>query len=443
MACTAAAAQIEAIERAARPGLVEVTRLRRAPTRVRFPAPDRLSGHHDVIVVGGGQAGLAVSHCLTQRGVDHVVLERDRVLHNWRDARWDAFSLVTPNWQCALPGHPYPGDDPDGFMVKDEILAYVEPYANGKPIYEGVTVHAVRPGFEVETSHGTLTADQVVLAVGGYHVPLRSPTTDCPASTPAATATPSRSRTAPCSSSGPASPARRSPRTSTWRGAPCTSPSAPPRASPASTAAATASPGCRTWATTTCRSPTTRRARPRARRPTTTSRAATAGTTSTCARSRPKACTCTAASPTSRTGRCTSPATSPPTSTPPTRRWSGSRTASTATSRPTASRPRRSPATRRVWEPPTDGSGTLDSRSVQHDRLGDRLPQRLVLRARARGLRRGRLPGAPRGVTPVAGLYFVGLPWLHTWGSGRFAGIARDAEYLAAEIASRRVAAAA
>ena len=106
-----------------------------------------------------------------QRGVDHVVLERDRVLHNWRDARWDAFSLVTPNWQCALPGHPYPGDDPDGFMVKDEILAYVEPYAHGKPIYEGVTVHAVRPGFEVETSHGTLTADQVVLAVGGYHVP--------------------------------------------------------------------------------------------------------------------------------------------------------------------------------------------------------------------------------------------------------------------------------
>ena len=171
MACTAAAAQIEAIEGAARPGLAEVTRMRRAPTRVRFPAPDRLSGHHDVIVVGGGQAGLAVSHCLLQRGVDHVVLERDRVLHNWRDARWDAFSLVTPNWQCALPGHPYPGDDPDGFMVKDEILAYVEPYADGKPIYEGVTVEAVGPGFIVETSHGTLTADQVVLAVGGYHVP--------------------------------------------------------------------------------------------------------------------------------------------------------------------------------------------------------------------------------------------------------------------------------
>lgn len=170
-ACTGAAAQLDAIEQAARPGPVAVTSLRRAPTRVRFPAPGRLSGHHEVIIIGGGQAGLAVSHCLLQRGVDHVVLERDRVFHNWRDARWDAFCLVTPNWQCALPGHPYPGDDPDGFMVKDEILAYVEPYADGKPVYEGVTVHAVKPGFTVETSHGTLTADQVVLAVGGYHTP--------------------------------------------------------------------------------------------------------------------------------------------------------------------------------------------------------------------------------------------------------------------------------
>lgn len=171
MACTAASAQRDAIRASARPGPVTVTHLRPKPTRVRFPAPPRLHGHHEVVVIGGGQAGLSVSHGLLERGVDHVVLERDRVLHNWRDARGDAFSLVTPNWQCALPGHPYRGDDPDGFMVKDEILAYVEPYAHGKPVYEGVTVHAVKPGFTIETSHGTLTADQVVLAVGGYHVP--------------------------------------------------------------------------------------------------------------------------------------------------------------------------------------------------------------------------------------------------------------------------------
>ncbi|HEY6892169.1 MAG TPA: MSMEG_0569 family flavin-dependent oxidoreductase [Solirubrobacter sp.] len=171
--CTAAPAQWRDIDAVGRHqgGDVLVERLRRAPTRVRFPAPDDISGHHEVVIVGGGQAGLSLSHCLTERGVEHVVLERDRVFHNWRDERWDAFCLVTPNWQCALPGHPYTGDDPDGFMVKEEILAYVEAYAHDKPIYEGVTVTAVRPGFELETSHGTVTADQVVLAVGGYHVP--------------------------------------------------------------------------------------------------------------------------------------------------------------------------------------------------------------------------------------------------------------------------------
>jgi putative flavoprotein involved in K+ transport len=171
--CTAAPAQWREIETAARGqhGDVTVERLRRAPKPPRFPAPDDIGGHHEVVIIGGGQAGLSLSHCLTERGIEHVVLERDRVLHNWRDARWDAFCLVTPNWQCALPGHPYTGDDPDGFMVKDEILDYVEGYAEGKPVYEGVKVTAVRPGFELETSHGELTADQVVLAVGGYHVP--------------------------------------------------------------------------------------------------------------------------------------------------------------------------------------------------------------------------------------------------------------------------------
>jgi putative flavoprotein involved in K+ transport len=171
--CTAAPAQWRDIEAVARgqQGDVTVERLRRVPEPLRFPAPADISGHHDVVIIGGGQAGLSMSHCLTERGVEHVVIERDRIFHNWRDARWDAFCLVTPNWQCALPGRPYAGDDPEGFMVKDEILEYVEGYAEGKPIYEGVRVTAVRPGFELETSHGELTADQVVLAVGGYHVP--------------------------------------------------------------------------------------------------------------------------------------------------------------------------------------------------------------------------------------------------------------------------------
>jgi putative flavoprotein involved in K+ transport len=128
--------------------------------------------------VGGGQAGLSMSYLLKQRGVSHVVLEGKRVASAWRDERWDAFCLVTPNWQCRLPGHPYAGDDPQGFMGKDEIVAYVESYAQRfeLPVREGVWVKAVkraeaREGFEVETSTGKLTAEHVVVATGGYHRP--------------------------------------------------------------------------------------------------------------------------------------------------------------------------------------------------------------------------------------------------------------------------------
>jgi putative flavoprotein involved in K+ transport len=180
-ACTAAAEQLQAIEAgAARQvtdagGLVAVERLRVAPRAARFPPPERLDGHHEVVVVGGGQAGLAISSCLREQGVDHVVLERHRIGHAWREERWDAFCLVTPNWQCQLPGHPYPGTDPDGFMVREEILEYLESYVDAlrPPVYEGVRVTEVAAeggGFRVSTSHGTLTADRVVLAVGGYHL---------------------------------------------------------------------------------------------------------------------------------------------------------------------------------------------------------------------------------------------------------------------------------
>jgi putative flavoprotein involved in K+ transport len=109
-------------------------------------------------------------------GIDHVILERDRLASSWRSQRWDEFCLVTPNWQCQLPGHPYDGDDPDGFMLKDAIIDYVERYAErfGPPLLEGVAVTEVAHDgahFAVTTSRGELTADHVVLAVGGYHVP--------------------------------------------------------------------------------------------------------------------------------------------------------------------------------------------------------------------------------------------------------------------------------
>jgi putative flavoprotein involved in K+ transport len=140
--------------------------------RVPFPS------HVPVAVVGGGQAGLAMSWCLRRRGVPHVVLERDTIAHEWSDARWDSFCLVTPNWQCRLPGWPYRGDDPDGFMVRDEIVAYVRDYAASfdPPVLEHTGVERLDPGphggFVLTTRAGTLNADQVVLATGAYHRPV-------------------------------------------------------------------------------------------------------------------------------------------------------------------------------------------------------------------------------------------------------------------------------
>jgi putative flavoprotein involved in K+ transport len=138
--------------------------------------------HHSVIIVGGGQAGLSASHYLQAHGIDHLVLEKHSLTHTWRTRRWDAFSLVTPNWQCALPGYGYSeehqGDDPHGFMTKDQINDYLAGFVSSvnAPALEGVTVQRVVPravgGFEVHTSKGEFTADQVIVASGGYHTPI-------------------------------------------------------------------------------------------------------------------------------------------------------------------------------------------------------------------------------------------------------------------------------
>jgi putative flavoprotein involved in K+ transport len=141
---------------------------------------DILTGlHRSVIVVGGGQAGLSMSHCLDRSGIDHLVLESHEPGHEWRTRRWDSFCLVTPNWQCLLPGFPYQGDDPEGFMGRDEIVRYLEDYTKSFdcPLVTGVTATRLRQdterGFRIETTHGELTADQVVLATGPYQVPLK------------------------------------------------------------------------------------------------------------------------------------------------------------------------------------------------------------------------------------------------------------------------------
>lgn len=127
----------------------------------------------ETIVVGGGQAGLSVSRELAARGVEHLVLERGRVGESWR-RRWQSFCLVTPNWTVQLPGLPYDGPDPDGFMPRDEIVAHLERYvqAASLPIRDGVDVEQVETapdgGFVVRTSEGPFQADQLVLATGAY-----------------------------------------------------------------------------------------------------------------------------------------------------------------------------------------------------------------------------------------------------------------------------------
>ncbi|HEY0693725.1 MAG TPA: MSMEG_0569 family flavin-dependent oxidoreductase [Kribbella sp.] len=136
----------------------------------------RDGGHHPVVVVGGGQAGLATSWQLTDRGLDHLVLEADRIGNEWRNRRWDSFCLVTPNWQCRLPGFPYAGPDGDGFMLRDEIVSYLENYADSfdVPLVEGVRATKLTQDgdrFLLATDHGTVTADQVVVATGPYQRP--------------------------------------------------------------------------------------------------------------------------------------------------------------------------------------------------------------------------------------------------------------------------------
>ncbi len=122
-----------------------------------------MSERIDVAIIGAGQAGLATSHELTEAGIEHVVLEQGRLGETWR-TRWESFCLVTPNWSVRLPGHPYDGDNPDGFMLRDEIVAYLERYAAGfgAPVREGIKVtsltEAPAGGFLLLTSDGEIQA---------------------------------------------------------------------------------------------------------------------------------------------------------------------------------------------------------------------------------------------------------------------------------------------
>ena len=125
----------------------------------------------ETLVVGAGQAGLAVSRCLAEHGADHVVVERGRVAERWRTARWDSLRLITPNWMSRLPGWAYPGPDPGGYMSAPELVSYLQSYADSgaAPVRESTTVELVQTcatGLRVVTDQRTWLARNVVVATG-------------------------------------------------------------------------------------------------------------------------------------------------------------------------------------------------------------------------------------------------------------------------------------
>jgi putative flavoprotein involved in K+ transport len=134
----------------------------------------------DTLVIGGGQAGLAMSRCLSDRSVDHVVLERGRVAERWRTERWDSLRLLTPNWQTRLPGFRYEGPEPDGYMSMSQLVAFFDRYAASfaAPIECATTVLAVEnagPNFRVQTNRGMWLAHNVVIATGYSDLPYVPP----------------------------------------------------------------------------------------------------------------------------------------------------------------------------------------------------------------------------------------------------------------------------
>src|SRR5690349_13808060 len=150
-------------------------------SRTRLTSPSRWPERQAIerittVVIGAGHAGLAASYFLSDRSIDHVVLERGEVANSWRRERWDSLRLLTPNWQSRLPGLCYEGPDPDGYMTMSEVTEFIERFAkvSRAPVRTGVNVTSVRradDGYHVTTSRGEIHARTVVIASGACNQP--------------------------------------------------------------------------------------------------------------------------------------------------------------------------------------------------------------------------------------------------------------------------------
>src|SRR5271170_747856 len=140
----------------------------RRRSRSRSPESSTIE-RFTTVVIGAGHAGLAASHFLSERSIDHVVLERGELARSWRRERWDSLRLLTPNWQSRLPGVPYEGGDPDGYMTAGAVVELIERFAESvsAPVRTGTDVTSLRrageDGYRVTTHHAEIRARTVVI----------------------------------------------------------------------------------------------------------------------------------------------------------------------------------------------------------------------------------------------------------------------------------------
>ena len=136
----------------------------------------------ETLVVGGGQAGIAMSEHLSKQGISHLVVEKNRIAEAWRTGRWDSLVANGPAWHDRFPGMEFKGGDPDAFIAKDDVAQYFVDYVRefNLPVRTGVEVKSAvrnhgRPGFTIETTDGVIEALNIVAATGPFQKPVIPP----------------------------------------------------------------------------------------------------------------------------------------------------------------------------------------------------------------------------------------------------------------------------